>query len=40
MVQMSNKNKPFEKADRYKARIDSVRPLSDRETGYMGFIMD
>lgn len=34
MAQMSNKNKNklFEKADHYKARIDTVCPLSERET--------
>ena len=34
MAQMSNnnKNKLFEKADHYKERIDTVRPLSERET--------
>ena len=29
---MNDKNKLFEKADRYRERIDSVRPLTERET--------
>lgn len=32
MAQISNKDRLFEKADHYKARIDTVRPLSERET--------
>ena len=30
-MQTDNKNKLFEKADRYKTRIDSIRPLTERE---------